>query len=121
MNEINELINKGSVELNFHETTPEHAKQYGIEAKKPFYVQNLCVSENERLKGIGKKVLSYLEDYASKNGNDVIFGHVAAKASFTKDSRQSFFCDVDMIKNWLHNNGYAVNDDNNDFHKVINQ
>jgi GNAT superfamily N-acetyltransferase len=117
--EIESLISKGILELNFYETTSEHAKEYGIEAKKPLYVQNLCVSENERLKGIGKKVLNYLEEYARKNGNDVIFGHVSAKASFTKDSRQSFFCDVDMIKNWLHNNGYAINGDNNIFHKVV--
>jgi len=117
--EIESLISKGVVELKFYETTAEHAKEFGIKSKKPLYVQNLCVSENERLKGIGKKVLNYLEDYARKNGNDVIFGYLATKASFTKDSRQSFFCDVDMIKNWLHNNQYAINGENNDFHKVI--
>ena len=117
--EVESLISKSILELNFYETTPEHAKEFGIEAKKPLYVKNLCVSENERLKGIGKKVLNYLEDYARKNRNDVIFGYVARKASFTKDSRQSFFCDVDMIKNWLHNNGYAINEESNDFHKVV--
>jgi GNAT superfamily N-acetyltransferase len=117
--EVESLISKSILKLNFYETTPEHAKEFGIEAKKPLYVKNLCVSENERLKGIGKKVLNYLEDYARKNRNDVIFGYVARKASFTKDSRQSFFCDVDMIKNWLHNNGYAINEENNDFHKVV--
>jgi GNAT superfamily N-acetyltransferase len=117
--EVESLISKAILKLNFYETTPEHAKEFGIEAKKPLYVKNLCVSENERLKGIGKKVLNYLEDYARKNHNDVIFGYVATKASFTKDSRQSFFCDVDMIKNWLHNNGYAINEENNDFHKVV--
>jgi hypothetical protein len=117
--EVESLISKAILKLNFYETTPEHAKEFGIEAKKPLYVKNLCVSENERLKGIGKKVLNYLEDYARKNRNDVIFGYVSRKASFTKDSRQSFFCDVDMIKNWLHNNGYAINEENNDFHKVV--
>jgi GNAT superfamily N-acetyltransferase len=119
MKEIESLISKAILELNFYETTPENAKDFGIEAKKPLYVQNLFVSENERLIGIGKKVLNYLEDYARKNGNDVIFGYVERKASFTKDSRQSFFCDVDMIKNWLHNNGYAINVENNHFHKVV--
>mgnify|MGYP007090477080 CR=1 FL=1 len=24
-----------------------------------------------------------------------------------------------MIRYWLHNNGYAINEDNNDFHKLI--
>ena len=51
--EIESLISKGILELKFYETTPEHAKEFGIEAKKPLYVQNLYVSENERLKGIG--------------------------------------------------------------------
>lgn len=117
--EVESLISEGIVELNIYDTTPEHAKEYRIYVEKPLFVQNICVDENERLKGIGKGVLDYLDDYARKNGNDVIFGHIAEKASFTKDSRQSHFCDVDMIKNWLHNNGYAVNDENNDFHKVV--
>jgi len=117
--EVESLLSKGIVELNFYDTTTEHAKEYRIVAKKPLFVQNICVDENERLKGIGKGVLDYLDDYARKNGNDVIFGHIAEKALFTKDSRQSNFCDVDMIKNWLHNNGYAVNNENNDFHKIV--
>jgi hypothetical protein len=101
---IKELISKGIVQLNFYETTPEHAKEYGLEAKKPLYVQNLFICENERLKGVGKTVLNYLENFARKNGNDVIFGHVRDKALFTKDSRKSFLSDVEMIKYWLHNN-----------------
>jgi GNAT superfamily N-acetyltransferase len=116
---VEKLIEQDVVDLKMYDTTPEHAKEYGIDANKPLYVQNLWVSENERLKGIGKEVLNYLEDYARKNGNDVIFGYVESKASFSKDSRQTFFSDVEIIKNWLHGNGYAINDMNNDFHKVI--
>jgi GNAT superfamily N-acetyltransferase len=117
--EIESLMSNGTVDLKFYQTTPEHAKEFGIEAKNPIYVQNICVSESSRLKGVGKKVLDYLDEYARKNGNDVIFGYVAAKASFSKDSRLNTFCDVDMVKYWLHDHGYAINEENNDFHKVI--
>jgi GNAT superfamily N-acetyltransferase len=116
---IEDLINKGIVELKFYETTPEHAREYGIISKKPIYLQTIFVSENSRLKGVGKQVLDYLENYAKNNGNDLIFGHINNKAQFTKDDRETFFSDVDMIRYWLHNNGYAINEDNNDFHKLI--
>jgi GNAT superfamily N-acetyltransferase len=101
--EIENLIKQGVIELNFYSATPEHAEERGIIAKKPLYIQNLCVSESMRLKGIGKKVLTYLEDYATKNGYDVIFG----------------YCDVDMVKNWLYRKGYAINDLTNEFYKII--
>ena len=117
--EIENLISQGVIDLKFYETTPEHAKGYGIKAIKPIFVQNLCVSEKHRLKGIGNKVLKYIESYAQNNGNDVIFGYLADNAVFSKDSRQSYFCDADMVKNWLQSKGYAINDDNNDFHKAI--
>ena len=116
---IEDLINKGIVELKFYETTTEHAREYGLISKKPIYLQTIFVSENSRLKGVGKQVLDYLENYAKKNGNDLIFGHINNKAQFTKDDRETFFSDVDMIRYWLHNNGYAINEDNNDFHKLI--
>jgi hypothetical protein len=117
--QLKSLIEEGVVDLKFYETTPEHAKEYGIQANKPFYVQNLIVIEKERLKSIGKKVLHHLDNYAIENGNDVIFGYLADKSSFSRDSRQSFYSDIDMIKNWLHNNGYAINNETNEFHKVV--
>jgi len=116
---IEEMIKSGIIKLNFYKTTTKHAKEFGIDSKKPLYIQELCVSENYRLKGIGTKILNYLNEYAINNGNDVIFGYVANKSKFTKDSRRTFFSDVDMIKWWFSNNGYAINDDNNDFHKVV--
>ena len=116
---IEDLINKGIVELKFYETTPEHAREYGLISKKPIYLQTIFVSENSRLKGVGKQVLDYLENYAKNNGNDLIFGHINNKAQFTKDDRETFFSDVDMIRYWLQNNGYDINEDNNDFHKLI--
>jgi hypothetical protein len=61
-----------------------------------------------------------VEEYAQKNNCDLIFGHIPNDAEFTKDStRLNFFTETEMIKNWLHKNGYAINTDNNDFHKVI--
>jgi len=117
--EVEDLINEGIVELKMYETTPEHAREYGIGSINPLYIQTICVNNDSRLKGIGKKVLAYIDEYAMNNGNDIVFGHITQKAEFTKDERQNFFCDVDLIKNWLYSNGYAINDDNNDFHKVI--
>ena len=117
--EVEDLINEGIVELKMYETTPEHAREYGISSINPLYIQTICVNNDSRLKGIGKKVLAYIDEYAMNNGNDIVFGHITQKAEFTKDERQNFFCDVDLIKNWLYSNGYAINDDNNDFHKVI--
>ena len=117
--EVEDLISKGIVELKMFDTKPEHAKEYGLDAKKPLYIETLCVAENERNKGVGEKVLSYIEKYAIENGHDLIFGNITQKAKFTKDKRETFFCDIDMIKNWLHSNGYAINNENNDFHKVI--
>jgi len=103
------------------ETKPEHAKEYGLNSvNNPLYFQSLCIKENQRLKGIGNKVLKYINNYAIKNRHDIVFGHITQKAEFTKDNRQTFFCDTDMIKNWLYSNGYAINKNNNDFHKVIN-
>jgi GNAT superfamily N-acetyltransferase len=117
--EIETLIKQGKIELKFYASTPKDAEERGISAKNPLFIQNLCVSESMRLKGIGKKVLIYVEDYATKNGYDIIFGYVAEKASFSKDSRQTHYCDVDMVKNWLYRKGYAINDLTNEFHKKI--
>ena len=117
--EIEDLISRGIVDLKMFDTTPKHAKEYGLQCLNPLFVQTICVSEPKRLKGLGTKVLSYIEKYAIENGHDLIFGHITEKAKFTKDQRKTFFCDIDMIKNWLHSNGYAINDENNDFHKVI--
>jgi GNAT superfamily N-acetyltransferase len=101
--EIQTLIKQGVIELNFYASTPQHAEERGILSKKSLYIQNLCVSESMRLKGIGKMVMTYIEDYATKNGYDIIFG----------------YCDVDIVKNWLYRKGYAINDLTNEFHKVI--
>ena len=119
MGRVEDLIGEGIVDLKMYDTTPEHAKEYGLQSINPLYIQTICVSEPKRLKGLGKKVLAYIEKYAIENGHDVVFGHITQKAKFTKDERETFFCDIDMIKNWLHSNGYAINDNNNDFHKVI--
>ena len=116
---VEDLISKGIVELKMFDTKPEHAKEYGFDVKKPLYVQSICITENERLKGIGKKVLDYIDDYAVSNGNDLIFGHITQKASFTKDSRQSALCDIDLIKEFLMKGGYSTIKGNNDFYKII--
>jgi len=119
--EIEKLIDQGEIELKVYPTTPEHANMYGLKSENPLYIQSIFISENQRLKGIGKKVLKYLNYFAIKNGHDVMFGHIIQKASFSKDdSRESNLDDVDMIKNWLQSNGYEICEGNNDFYKVMN-
>lgn len=118
--EIENLIKEGKIDLKFYETTPSNAREYGIECENPIYIQTLHITKENRLNGLGKKTLKYLEDYCKKNGNDVIFGKINNNVEFTKDERTNYLSDVELIKYWLHDNGYAVNDDNNDFHKVVN-
>jgi hypothetical protein len=116
---VETLIKKGIVKLEMYRSVTEHTNEYGIEAVNPLFIKHLSIEESHRLKGIGNKVIKYLDDYAEKNEHDVIFGHITQKAEFTKDDRETFFCDTDMIKNWLHSKGYAIQTHNNDFHKVM--
>jgi hypothetical protein len=116
---VETLIKKGIVKLEMYGSVTEHTNEYGIEAVNPLFIKHLSIEESHRLKGIGNKVIKYLDDYAEKNEHDVIFGHITQKAEFTKDDRETFFCDTDMIKNWLHSKGYAIQTHNNDFHKVM--
>lgn len=120
--EVEDLINQGIIELKMFATKPEHAKEYGLDSVNPLFVQSLNVNENKRLKGVGKKVLQYIDDYAIKNGHDVVFGHINKKATMKKDNRTGYFTeftDIDFIKHWLFRNGYNVNRETNDFYKVI--
>jgi GNAT superfamily N-acetyltransferase len=112
-------LEHAGLEIKFYESTSEHAKEYGLKASKPIFFKHLSVDKNKRNRGNGKGLLNIIEEYAEKNDVDLIFGHIPNNAEFTKDSRLTFFSDVEMIKNWFHNNGYAINTDNNDFHKVI--
>lgn len=112
-------IEHAGLEIKFHLTTTEHAKEYGLNASKPIFLNHLLVDNKKRNRGNGKGLLRIVQEYAEKNDVDVIFGHIPNNAEFTKDSRLTFFSDAEMIKNWLHNNGYAINPHNNDFHKVI--
>ena len=116
---VETLIKKGIVKLEMYGSVTEHTNEYGIEAVNPLFIKHLSIAESHRLKGIGNKLIEYLDDYAEKNEHDVIFGHITQKAEFTKDDRETFFCDTDMIKNWLHSKGYAIQTHNNDFHKVM--
>jgi GNAT superfamily N-acetyltransferase len=64
---------------------------YGLKSENPLYIQTIFISENQRLKGIGKKVLKYLNDFAIENGHDVMFGHITQKASFSKDGIMHYY------------------------------
>jgi GNAT superfamily N-acetyltransferase len=115
---IEDLISKGVVELKMFDTKPEHAKEYGLDSINPLYVQSLYVNENQRLKGVGKKVLQHIDDYAIKNGHDVVFGHITQNAKFTKDLTETDSSDIDLIKSFLRKNGYETIESNNDFYKI---
>ena len=108
--EIDKLIDDGVVELKMFSTTNEHSKIYGFDAENPLYVQSLIVSESNRMKGIGTKVMEYIIEYADKNGHDVIFGHITQKAE----------PNIDVIKSMLQKSGFNTIDGNNDFYKKIN-
>lgn len=90
------------MEMNLYETSSEHALEYGIIAKKPLYVIGIF----EVIADI-QNILERVDEYAKKNANDLVFGHIAN------------LLNIEVIKYWLHENGYAVNQENNDFHKVI--
>ena len=113
-----ELEHEG-LEIKFYETKTEHAKEYGLKSTKPIFFKHLLIDREKRNRGNGKALLKMVEEYAEKNNCDLIFGHIPNDAEFTKDSRISFFSDIEMIKNWLHKNGYAIIPENNDFHKVL--
>jgi|688.fasta_scaffold03481_10 hypothetical protein len=113
-----ELEHEG-LEIKFYESTSEHAKEYGLKATKTIFFKHISVDKRKRNRGNGKGLLKMVQEYAEKNNYDLIFGNIPNDAEFTKDSRFTIFSDIEMIKNWLHNNGYAINIENNDFHKVI--
>ena len=117
--EVEDLISQGIVELKMFTTKPEHAKEYGLDSINPLYVQSLYVNENDRLKGVGNKVLKYIDDYAIKKGHDVVFGHITQNAKFTKDLIETDSSDIDLIKSFLRKNGYETIESNNDFYKII--
>lgn len=106
---VEDFIREGIVELKMYDTTPEHAKKYGLDSVNPLYVQSIYISENQRLKGIGKQVLEYINDYAAKNGHDVVFGHITQKAEPS----------VDVIKSMLVKSGFNTCEGNNDFYRII--
>ena len=116
-----ELEHEG-LEIKFYETTNEHTKEYGFNVSKPIFFKHLLVDINKRNRGNGKALLDMVQEYAEKNNCDLIFGHIPNDAEITKDNRTGYFTeftDIDLIKHWLFRNGYSVNRENNDFHKVI--
>lgn len=116
---VEDLISKGVIELKMFATKPEHAKEYGLDSINPLFVQSLYVNENDRLKGVGNKVLKYIDDYAIKKGHDVVFGHITQNAKFTKKLTETDSSDIDLIKSFLRKNGYGTIESNNDFYKII--
>ena len=112
-------LKHAGLEIKFYESTTEHAKEHGLKASKPIFFNHLYVDRQKRNRGNGKGLLQMVQEYVENNNCDLIFGHIPNNAEFTKDSRLCFFSDIEMIKNWLYKNGYSINPDNNDFHKVI--
>jgi len=110
----------GSIAKKFYITNKEHAKEYGIIAEKPLYIQSINILDVD-MKGEGSNALKEIEQYAKDNNCDVVFGHISQKAKFYGDIKDCDFCtDVDKIKKWFIDKGYAVNQETNDFHKVLN-
>lgn len=109
-------------EIIYYISKKEHSDTYGIKAVKPLYIQRLWVNSACRNKGLGSKLLNEIEQYAKNNDCDIVFGHITQKSDFTRKSPEylKYLNDVICIKQWLADRGYATNDENNDFHKVLN-
>ena len=54
--EIEEYKKQGILDLNFYPTNSKHAKEHGIDAKNPLYLQNLIVKEKEYIYNIVRVV-----------------------------------------------------------------
>jgi len=93
------------LDYNMYDTTPEHARIYGLEAKKPLYIQ----LESDKQKGSGKSLLKQIDMYAESNGHDVIFGHIT----------QHVHPSIDIIKSMINKAGFITIEGNNDFYKLI--
>jgi GNAT superfamily N-acetyltransferase len=113
-----ELAQDG-LEIKFYATNSEHSNEYGLKSVKPLFFKYLFVEVNKRNRGNGTQLLKMIDEYAEKNNYDLIFGRIPISAEFTKDNRISLFSDIEMIKNWLHKNGYSINTMNDDFYKSI--
>jgi len=101
-------------EMNMYETLPEHALEYGLIAKKPLFLIDIfdIIADNQN-------IFERVDEYAKNNGNDLVFGHISEHPSFKRGSTETKQSFISLIKYWLHDNGYAVNQENNDFYKLI--
>jgi hypothetical protein len=112
-------LEQDGLEIKFYQTTSEHSNEYGLKSVKPLFLEHLFVEINKRNRCNGTQLLKMIDEYAEKNNYDLIFGRIPISAEFTKDNRISLFSDIEMIKNWLHKNGYSINTMNDDFYKSI--
>jgi predicted SprT family Zn-dependent metalloprotease len=99
---IEKLIEQDVVDLEFYDTTPEHAKKYGFDVVNPLYVQITFAKENHRINNI--------DEHAQNHNHDLIFGTILQKSKE----------DIVEIKNMLEKNGYSTIVGNNDFYKYVN-
>lgn len=111
--EIEKLIKDGNV--IFSKTKKEHSDIYGIDSDNPLFIQHLCIDTNKREKGLGKKVIDHIEDYAIRNNHDLIFGHITPKSKYGKKD----ICDAEKVKSWMVDKGYNIAPDTNDFYKKL--
>jgi len=118
---IENHVREGNILIGYKESTSEEATKYECRGKNPLFLETIFIKEDFRLKGLGSKVLKYVDSIAKKNGYDAIFGEISEEIEFTKENRGVCVDDVTFTKFWLHSKGYAVNMDNNYFHKVIKE
>ena len=111
--EIEKLVKDGN--LIFSKTKKQHSDIYGIDSDNPLFIQHLCIDTNKREKGLGKKVIDHIEDYAIRNNHDLIFGHITAKSKYGKKD----ICDAEKVKSWMVDKGYNIAPNTNDFYKKL--
>ena len=95
------------MEMKLYETSPEHALEYGLTSKKPLFLIGIF-----EVTADNKNQIERINEYAKNNGNDLVFGTI-------KEMKNKSFLGTEEIKNLLHDNGYEVNQENNDFYKLI--
>lgn len=106
---IDELFGvEGEVELKVFDTSPEHAKIYGLNSQKPMFVSKIFIADHLINDGIGNDVIKWLDNYAKKNGHDLIFGHIEQKSN------------PPQLKILLEKNGFSTIECNDDFYKYTN-
>ena len=95
------LHQKDNMEIKLTSTSVKHAKVYGLECKKPAFVENINLVDKDSIETLEKSCMA--------NNYDVIFGNIPND------------CNIEEVKELLKTKGFELCEGNNDFYKKINR